>query len=391
MVLGAYFDIWTVFLYTIVGILGCLFISNFKGLPVVSYNYIYRRNRNKRERVFSFLFLFLYVFLAVFRKVSDGIGGADAQNYIENFNTILRDGGLDRTGTVELEPGFQLLTRIVRSLTDEYKVYFFVCYGIIAYGYLKFIRNVCPCGGCYLPFILLMYPYFRGFNTMRTSLAIAFVLIGLTYLDKKKWLGLAFLIISIFIHRVSLLFVMVWPYYVLLRKPIGRLSRNMFVIFSFAGVFLTFSVSLFLRKYIMLLSLVDDTEISYMASVLDDSILMRWPLYLGPLLLFTAIFFLYDKINWDRQTLFLRTLFIFDIWMIPAALVLGMWRFIEFFYLVRLSLWTVIIPILAGHKSYYNKLFVKSLAFVAFVAWLVMRVYKEWEATCVSPYILDLF
>ena len=388
---GAYFDIWTTLLYVSVGILGSIFIGNFKKSVVSIESHNVAVIRQTRERLYILLFFFLYVFLAVFRKVTYDIGGTDAQNYINNFNLILQHGGIDRTGNVELEPGFQFLTRLVRYITSEYKIYFLVCYGAITYGYIKFIRNVCPRGGIYLPFILLMYPYFRGFNTMRTSLAIAFILIGLTYLDRKKWKSLLFLIITVFIHRVSVLFVLVWPYYVLFSKPMAKLSRMKFAIVAIGGVFLTFMVAMSLRQYIMLFSLMDDTELSYMESVLDDNILMRWPLYLGPLMLFIVIFSLYNKIPWNRQTLFLRTLFVFDIWMIPAALVLGMWRFIEFFYLIRLSLWTLILPILVGRKSAYNKLIVKSSALVIFVAWLVIRVFKEWEATSVSPYILDLF
>lgn len=388
---SAYFDIWTTILYVTVGVLGSIFISAFKKpvFNLASQNAIVARHN--RERLYMFLFFFLYVSLAVFRKVTYEIGGTDAQNYINNFNLILQHGGIDRTGNVELELGFQFLTRLVRSITSEYKIYFFICYGIIAYGYIKFIRDVCPRGGIYLPFILLMYPYFRGFNTMRTSLAIAFVLIGLTYLDKMKWRSLLFFIIAILIHRVSILFVLVWPYYVLFKKPMMKLTRAKFAVVALGGVFLTFMFAMSLRQYILLFSLMDDTELSYMESALDDNILMRWPLYLGPLMLFLAIFLFYKKIPRNSQTLFLRTLFVFDIWMIPAALVLGMWRFIEFFYLVRLSLWTVVLPIMVGHKSDYKKIIVKSSAFIIFVAWLVIRVYKEWEATSVSPYILDLF
>lgn len=387
---GSYFDIWTAFLYIFVGVLGGALISSFKKNIAINNKSVLAL-QHRKEKVCIILFFILYVFLAVFRKVGYELGGTDAANYIDNFNTILRDGGIDRTGNVELEPGFQLLTKLVRRLTDNYKFYYFICYGIIVYGYIRFLRDVCPRGGSYIPFILLMYPFFRGFNTMRTSLAISFILIGLCYLDKKKWLSLVFFVLSVFFHRVSLLFALVWPYYVFFNKAMRGLTRNKFALISIGGVLLTFIVAMYLRHYMILFSLLEKSEISYMSSVLDDNILMRWPLYLGPLMLFVAIFVLYKRISWNEQSIFLRTLFIFDIWMIPAALVLGMWRFMEFFYLVRLSLWSIIIPVLVGRKSVGNIVIIKSIAMVVFVAWLFIRVFKEWEATSVSPYILDIF
>ena len=50
--------------------------------------------------------------------------------------------------------GFQTITKAIRSLSDNYHVYFMFMYGIIIYGYIKFIKRSCPKGLVYIPFII---------------------------------------------------------------------------------------------------------------------------------------------------------------------------------------------------------------------------------------------
>ena len=118
---------------------------------------------------------------------------------------------------------------------------------------------------------------------------------------------------------------------------------------------------------------------------------MRYPMFLGQLLLFVFLFLNYNSISWDDKSKSLRTLFIYDLWMVPAGLVLGMWRSIEYLYLVRLSLWAILIYALTQKSSQVVATFIKISFFFVFAAWLIFRIYKEYEDTKISPYILDLF
>ena len=384
-----YFDVWTCALYTIVGIVGAILINKFMCLSS-SLNPILIRRRKRQASLATGLFFFIYLCLAVFRKVTPEIGGLDTANYINNFLTI-HSGGIDRHENAALEWGFQTLTGAFRSITDEYKLYFTFMYSLIVCGYIYFIKKMCPRGLVYIPFISLMYPYFRSFNTMRTSVAISILLIGLCYLDKNKWKSLIIMLSSVLIHRISFLYVLVWPFYYLHKKYFPIIRRRDFIFIAIIGVTVVYFVSLQLQQYVLLYQVVEGGDASYLRSTLDLNIFQKYPMYTGQLLLFGFVVFKYKTIKWEGNVDVLRILFLYDLWMTPAALILGMFRFVEYFYLVRLSLWSIIIYILIKRKPQTNALFIKGIFCVVFVTWLVIRIYKEWEATGTSPYIFEIF
>jgi hypothetical protein len=111
-------------------------------------------------------------------------------------------------------------------------------------------------------------------------------------------------------------------------------------------------------------------------------------MYFGHMLLFAFIYFFYDRIKWDNSAVILRTIFIYDLWVTPAGLVLGMWRFVEYLYLVRLALWGVVVYSLTKQFGAMGWL-IKTISFISFSSWLVFRIYKEWEPVQISPYIFD--
>lgn len=371
----------------LVGCLCVVFINGFMK-PKGTAELPSRRGVIRHSTIYTVLFFLMLLVLAAFRKVSLNVGGTDAPNYISNFLNIDK-GGMDRSGNVEMEWGFQTLTRFVRSFTDDYRVYFAVIYGIIVFGYIKFIKCNCPKGLVYIPFLLLMYPFFRSFNTVRTSVAIAFILMGLSYIDKSKWKSFLLIAVSVLFHRMSLLFVFVWPFYYLMQRYSPQLSRKKFVIVSLMGIAALYLISLRFQQYAIAYEIMDGADVSYIQDTLGQNYLMRYPMFFGQLLLLIMLTLNYNSIQWNSKTISLRTLFIYDLWMIPAGLVLGMWRSIEYLYLVRLSLWAVIIYTMAKKQSSGGALLVKICSFCAFVFWLVLRVYKEYEPCHISPYIFN--
>ena len=234
-----------------------------------------------------------------------------------------------------------------------------------------------------------MYPYLKSFCTMRSSIAVGIFLIGLTMLRKHKWWSLFVIISTVFFHRMSIMFVPIWFFYMIMGKWFDDLSRFKFFIVSLGGVFLTFFVALQVQQYVLLLDVLSQTDSYYLKSNADQNLLMRFPMFFGQMLLFMAIVLLYKRVEWNETTKTLRTLFIYDIWMIPSALILGMWRNIEYLYLVRLSLWSVLLYTYTRKKK--SAQIIKMAALFAFVFWLFFRVYKEWDDAKLSPYIFDLF
>ncbi|WP_431356548.1 EpsG family protein [Prevotella communis] len=386
----AYFDIGTVALYILVGILGYLCIRNF----IVPWRTVDRGHSSlftRKCRHWEYAFVLLYTLLAAFRLVAPNIGGADAIDYVENFNDIFI-GGLDRQGNVDMEIGFQWFTRTVKNITDNYKIYFFLIYGFIAWSYVFFINRKCPRGVCYIPFILLMYPFLKSFTSIRSSMAIGFILIGLTLIDKRKLLSLLFILTSLLFHRMSILFIMIWPFYFVMKRYLENESRMRFIITSLLGVVVTFILATAIQNYVYVVGFFDNsTTMYYLTASMGNSIFSRFPMFIGQLTLWIVVTLLYNRIQWDNNTTFLRTLFIYDIWIIPVGLVLGMWRSIEYFYIIRLSLWCVCIYVLIRNHSKGYAFVVKAGTALLFIAWLVFRVYKEWDDAKLSPYIFDMF
>lgn len=383
----AYFSLWTCVLYVSVGIMCVVFINGYMN-NVGRGNFVSSKRFQRQSKAYIILFFFMLLFFAVFRKVSLQLGGADVLNYIYNFENIF-EGGLDRHNNTEFEWGFQKITILIRYITDNYKVYFAFMYGIIIYGYIRFIKNNCTAGLSYIPFLLLMYPFIKSFNTLRTSVAISIILIGLCYIDKSKWKSLLIIASSILIHRISLLFVLVWPVCLIIEKIYPILTRKRFVLITLTGILISYLLSLRFQEYAIEFQMFEGTDAYYIQKTIGQDYLMRYPMFLAQMILFIMLVINYNSIKWDKKTCLLRSIFIYDLWIVPAALVLGMWRSVEYFYLARLSLWSIIIYAMTKDKTKDDTIIIKAVFLVVFVAWLVFRIYKEWEPTHTSPYILD--
>lgn len=373
-----YFSITTISAYVLIGIILVLFL-----ISRTSHNSV----RRKYTNVSSILFVLLLTVFATFRLVGDGIGGQDALSYINRFVSDDFDRGLDI-----MEPLYIFFNRAIRFFTSDYHVFFFIIYGFIAYSYLVFIKKIVPNKISYIPFILLAYLYVRGFNTLRTSLSVSFILFGVCYIGKKWWISLVFFISSIFIHRVSLLFL---PLYILYHFFANHkqlyLSRKSFFFSIIIGIALSYSVSVYLQNLTFLSALLEGTNDAYYLKMsADESLLSAYPMYFGQALLAIFVLLNFDKIKKHDNIDLLLICLIYDLWVIPAANILGMWRSMEYLYLCRLSLWGIIIYELCKSSRPDKVIIIKISSFFLFVFWFVFRFYSEWEPMKISPYVFDL-
>lgn len=162
----AYFSYSTMLFYYFIAIAVTLIVKMAKGnnkIPTFQENTAY------------FMLFIILVLFAVLRKVSYHIGGTDALNYQQYFLSCLNTSS--RFEDVDLAFGY--FTKLIRSLTNSPVAYRFICYSIIAGSYVYFIKYLCPKGISSIPFLILIWPYIKSFNTMRSSLAIAIFLISL--------------------------------------------------------------------------------------------------------------------------------------------------------------------------------------------------------------------
>ena len=80
------------------------------------------------------------------------------------------------------------------------------------------------------------------------------------------------------------------------------MSRIKFVIVTLVGIVVVFLVSLQFQQYAILYQIADGTDAYYIQATLGQDYLMRYPMFLGPLLLFVFLFLNYNSISWEDKS-----------------------------------------------------------------------------------------
>ena len=301
---------------------------------------------------------------------------------------------------------------MIRLFTDEPKVFFAISYGFIAVCYCVFIEKFCPYNGSAVPFGLLIFPYLKAFCTLRSSMAVALFLIALVvYSGKKRWLGVLLMIAILFIHRMSIaysvFFLFDWIFEKIVDRLYGvRLGAVLFLV-GLAGVM----CARLLQWAILATGILDNTDSWYLRQSMGKSLFLRFPMFFAHMMVFVFLILLDKKIGRSKQWKWIRRFLAFDIVIFPATIVLGFWRANEYMYLVRLIVWSQLIPAgkpyftawlrnckwLKFKKSIRMKLTEKRcnqiyrfVVTCVFLAWLMFRIYSEWDDLKIMPYILGL-
>lgn len=368
-----YFSITSIILYYTVGI-GCML-----------WLYLINRDSVKAERklMYGLFWLFLTLFGGL-RYVNDfGIGGVDAAAYQYFF-----EHPDDPTYVERMEGLYVLLNQTIASFSSDPEIFRIICCGIIVFGYVFVLYKFSYSKQLsVIPFILLIFPYLRSFNTVRSSLAIALFLVGIVYLyEKKNLLACIFIIATVLVHRMSIAYVMVIPFYYIFRSYNFK-SNNRIFIFLSVYIILSYTVALFAQSYVLSAGLLDEHDVFYLTSGQGKSPLANVPMVFGHVMIFIALVLWNKRLPDTEEISFIRLMVIFDIIIIPATLVLGMWRALEYMYIPRLIMWGYLIPVIGNPRNRDSQTLVKFGMFAAFSFWLIFRIYKEWEPAGLTPYL----
>lgn len=388
-------DIFSFLLYTTMGLLFFFCVRQAMSVPTIG--------TEKLNRAFFRQFIWLgvivavFAFIAAFREVGYKLGGADALNYVNIF--LHSNDSASPFSEMVSEPIYILYCRAIRFFTDNYRVFFGITYGLIGIAFCLFIRKFCPSKGVYYaPFILLVYPYLKGLCTLRTTFAVAFVLLGLTLFCSKKIpvrvVGCLITVASVAVHRMSVAFILIPVFYGIYRL-IERSRFSRFVKgwrLSVAVVVLIFA-SYFCARGLQALILgsgfLKGNDIGYLANTVGNSIFSNW-LVFAPQILLAFFILLFDGKYKETESIGRIKIFcLYDVIVLPAAMVLGFWRVNEYLYVARLIMWGVLLA--EGEKLIPLKL--KRLyrigAFAVFLLWLCFRIYSEWDPLKIMPYIFS--
>lgn len=341
------------------------------------------RDHKEYSAPYSLLFIVLLLF-ATLRSVENGIGGTDAQVYERLFIDSLK--GVDRFEDTDILFGW--FTIAIRTITDNPVIYRIICYSIIVAAYIVFFKNYCNRSVSCIPFLAIIIPYLKSFNTMRSSIAIAVILFGLVLLQKRKTLIAVIVIsLSVFIHRMSVVYVLFLPFYAIAKDyqiKSGIKCISIITIISTIGYIIARKV----QAYVLMAGMMSNHDEYYIKHTLNNTLLDS-AVSLLPLILISITWIIcYNRLPKNENIKTLELMVAFDIIITPSALILGMWRANEYFYMGRLAFWAYLIPTFCSFFSVDSRKIIKIAFFIVFLGWVVYRIFREWEPCGLMPYKL---
>jgi len=354
----------------------------------------------KKQSIISFPYIvwfILWTIVASYRYVGHGVGGADALAYIYYFKNCFSSNLPSYYTHYDLL--FQFINKFIRFFTGNYYLFFILIYGFIVYSIILFVNEFCPKKTNFIPFVLMFYIYLRSFNTLRSNLAIAFILISLVLFNKeKKVFGYLLLFSSFFIHKAAIIYILIVVLYKMYQNNKIKLRHCIW----FAVIFTM--IAQFTQSHLLPYfgdslngAYVSYSRRSLYASFFDN----YWKIAFGQLLLLLFIVVFNRTINnyiisidengEKRRIKNIFTLCCFDLSSVYLTYILGMWRGYEFLYLARLILWSQIIYIIQQKVSINTKRLINIITVIVFMFYLYNRIYSTWDDSNLMPYVFGPF
>lgn len=299
-----------------------------------SHLLIHKRND---KYVFFFLAYLILVILATIR--SDKVG-MDTWKYVEQFmyvdQTLLNDFDWRQILLFyQVEPLYLLFIVFVRSITDNYHVFFLCLYSLVAGAYILFIKYFLQ-KGMNSSFLKLFIIFYVGnMSGMRSALAMVPLLLSIIALDKRQYkLAIGYSIAAIFCHYTMiynlLIIVGVW----VLRR-FSFLQKKRWAILAFMVVLLISMIGTS-----SLIGIFADTKYSFYTKDASEMSFFGSMIYV-----ILGVFLLkdYHRLNNNRyqQTLFYIVLLLLITY--PFLYVTAAYRIPNYYALPRLIIWCTII------------------------------------------------
>lgn len=384
-----YWDNYSLFIYLIQAIIGMLcFRACVRDVRTLGMKRILMQP-------YSLIVLVIWTFLASFRGVGWGLGGMDAETYVNDYIGCLKTSSMSEHATSDLL--FLWFQQLLRRFTSDYHLFFFISYGFIVASFILFIKRFTFKFSSFIPFVLAFYLYLRGYNTLRSNLAIACTLIGLVNIanSQYKWAYL-FMICACFVHKGCILSALSIPYlHVVIKKSVKYryIVAMGFILFISAAtlrdLFISYASTVDLGgAYGSYASMAKENN-GWMSGFTEN--LMQYLLAIIVLLSISKIrrvMIGYDE-KTNRTVNILLYICFFDMMLIPFNVMLGIWRGYEFFYVPRLCMWSVIIFAYIGKMHRHARNITQIILFFGYISWFIFRLSRTYTDSALMPYVLD--
>ena len=354
---------------------------------VISFTGIKEKNIISIEIVILFGIL---LFFAANRTISEGIGGTDAQAYLDildsNTGTIgdyFRE--IQRRGILDVEdPLFKIMNIIFNKLGVSHKTYIYILYGLIIGFELYSVDYLYKEDEAKYFLSLLIYFYLVSFNIIRTSLSVSICMLAFVSICKKRWKkSFVIILCASMIHYMALAFFGVWLVCFLADKKPGWFKRKKLLLIAAVA-----NIGSFVARK-LLFAVIMQTKYSFYADYFLQDISI-WGYLPGILICFFAVWMIKYVDKQDTRKYFV----IVSLWVNLSLMyiIIGMlaWRINDYFFVFRvyaLSLFNTYIERL-HYKS--NTSIYKLLLFLFFLALMAQVVMGLTESSGIVPYKLDI-
>lgn len=268
-------------------------------------------------------------------------------------------------------------------------------YGFMAWSYFYFCYRFAPQKTSSIAYFLLFFLYLRSFSSLRSNFCISFIMLGLVALQSlKNYKVYLITFSSVLIHKAGLIFAMVLPFVQIFKKK--KLTVPIIIIFIvISSIVATFLQTFFLTNFA-------DVDLggayqSYAGSSLEGGGFLdkAWKIAFEQMALGVMMLINIKKLRtrWsafdedDKKKIdIIYLICVFDFMLIPVNYIMGIWRGYEFLYAARLVMWGEVIAVSTKSNSILRYFY-----FMAFVAWLIFRMDRTYEDSCLMPYIFEPF
>ena len=153
------------------------------------------------------LFILLITVLAMpvgLRRIYNDTGA-----YISGFQNSLTTAELFASDELHIlqNPAFLIYRSLVHTYTDNYHIFFMIPAFFVQYSFVRFIRKYSPSFILGIGLYILLGTYVFSFAAMKQTIAMAVLLLGITYLLNKKYAHyFAFVFVAFLFHTYAISF-----------------------------------------------------------------------------------------------------------------------------------------------------------------------------------------
>ncbi len=273
-------------------------------------------------------------FILSMRKMDSG---ADTEVYVQSF--LNRD-------TSDFEPLFNFINGILRDITDNYHLYFFIIYGFMIACYLLFVYELFGKESDFATLLFCFSIYIQMFNLLRQWFAVCFGLLAVALWKRGKRIApIIICIVSFFIHHSMILYIGVFILCYYVWKHRVKINYNILLLIA---AFINLVTYIYRNNFIEYIS-----HTGYRAYVMQEMLQsVSWLGYIPTIVFLIVCIYFGKKIeNISEGDDFNKYMLLFafaNLSLIYVNTGLGMWRLTQILFPIRVYLAYQLVKVLVA-------------------------------------------